>query len=115
MQKLIPIAEQIAAILIERRQTVAVSESSTGGLISAALLIPLAAQERIDLKAVNQIRAAATDGKVMDHLFFLTDVYGPRLSNSTNYFQAADWAVQQLRAGEAGSHGKDDPGGDRRA
>ena len=38
MQKLIPIAEQIAAILIERHQTVAVSESSTGGLISAALL-----------------------------------------------------------------------------
>src|SRR3954465_13537044 len=38
MQDLIPIAEQIAARLIERRQTVAVAESSTGGLISAALL-----------------------------------------------------------------------------
>ena len=38
MQDLVPIAEQIAARLIERRQTVAVAESSTGGLISAALL-----------------------------------------------------------------------------
>ena len=38
MQDLIPIAEQIAARLIERRQTIAVAESSTGGLISAALL-----------------------------------------------------------------------------
>src|SRR4051794_19486759 len=38
MQDLIRIAEQIAAGLIERRQTIAVAESSTGGLISAALL-----------------------------------------------------------------------------
>jgi nicotinamide-nucleotide amidase len=38
MQKLIPIAGEIAAILIERRESVAVSESSTGGMISAALL-----------------------------------------------------------------------------
>src|ERR1700710_779398 len=38
MQDLVPIAEKIAAKLIERRQTVAVAESSTGGLISAALL-----------------------------------------------------------------------------
>jgi PncC family amidohydrolase len=38
MQDLVPIAEQIAARLIERKQTIAVAESSTGGLISAALL-----------------------------------------------------------------------------
>src|SRR5471030_454349 len=37
MQDLVPIAEQIAARLIERHQTIAVAESSTGGLISAAL------------------------------------------------------------------------------
>jgi nicotinamide-nucleotide amidase len=38
MQELVGIAEKIAAILKERRQTIAVAESSTGGLISAALL-----------------------------------------------------------------------------
>jgi nicotinamide-nucleotide amidase len=38
MQELVAIAEEIAAKLIERRQTIAVAESSTGGLISAALL-----------------------------------------------------------------------------
>src|ERR1700716_3455105 len=38
MEDLVPIAKKIAAILIERRQTIAVAESSTGGLISAALL-----------------------------------------------------------------------------
>jgi nicotinamide-nucleotide amidase len=38
MKDLVAIAEKIAAKLIERRQTIAVAESSTGGLISAALL-----------------------------------------------------------------------------
>ncbi len=38
MKDLVPIAEKIAARLIERRQTIAVAESSTGGLISASLL-----------------------------------------------------------------------------
>jgi nicotinamide-nucleotide amidase len=38
MKELVTIAEQIAAKLIERRENIAVAESSTGGLISAALL-----------------------------------------------------------------------------
>jgi nicotinamide-nucleotide amidase len=38
MDKLLPIAERIAARLIERKETVAVAEGSAGGLISAALL-----------------------------------------------------------------------------
>jgi nicotinamide-nucleotide amidase len=38
MKELVTIAEQIAAKLIERKETIAVAESSTGGLISAALL-----------------------------------------------------------------------------
>ena len=38
MQDLVATAEKIAARLIERRQTIAVAESSTAGLISAALL-----------------------------------------------------------------------------
>ena len=38
MNELVTTAEKIAAKLIERKQTIAVAESSTGGLISAALL-----------------------------------------------------------------------------
>ena len=38
MHDLINIAEQIAARLIARRETIAIAESSTGGLISTALL-----------------------------------------------------------------------------
>jgi nicotinamide-nucleotide amidase len=38
MKELVAIAEKIAAKLVERKQTIAVAESSTGGLISASLL-----------------------------------------------------------------------------
>ena len=38
MKELVTIAEKIAVQLIARKQTIAVAESSTGGLISAALL-----------------------------------------------------------------------------
>jgi PncC family amidohydrolase len=38
MDALKPLAEQIAARLIARKETIAVAESSTGGLIAAALL-----------------------------------------------------------------------------
>ena len=38
MDALLPLAERIAARLIARQETIAVAESSTGGLIAAALL-----------------------------------------------------------------------------
>jgi PncC family amidohydrolase len=38
MRDLVPHAEKVAALLKERRETVAVAESSAGGLLSAALL-----------------------------------------------------------------------------
>ncbi len=38
MKKLTSLAEKVGELLIERRQTLAVSESSSGGLISASLL-----------------------------------------------------------------------------
>ena len=38
MQSLLPITEKIAARLIERKETIAIAESSPGGLIAAALL-----------------------------------------------------------------------------
>ena len=38
MQTLLPLAEPVAMLLKQRRETIAVAESSTGGLIAAALL-----------------------------------------------------------------------------
>lgn len=40
---------------------------------------------------------AFENSKVMDQLFYLADVYGPRLTGSPEFQQAADWAVSRLK------------------
>ncbi len=57
------------------------------------------AQEPVDLAVVHRIKAEAfQNGKVMDHLFFLTDVGGPRLTASPGQRAAADWAIARLKS-----------------
>ena len=57
-----------------------------------------AADETPDLTIVNRIKAEAfQNSQVMDHLFYLSDVYGPRLTNSPGHRAAADWVVKRLR------------------
>ncbi len=67
-------------------------------LIVCALILPTAwAQEKVDLSTIHRIKDEAFQhSKVMDHMFYLTDVYGPRLTNSPSYRAAADWAAKQL-------------------
>ena len=58
---------------------------------------PLLAQEAVDLDAVHRIRTEALqNSQVMEHLFYLTDVSGSRLTNSPGFFTAADWVVKRL-------------------
>ena len=64
----------------------------------APLLAQGLAQERVDLSVVNRIRTEAFDNsKVMDHLAYMTDMYGPRLTGSPEFKQAADWALKRLQ------------------
>jgi carboxypeptidase Q len=68
----------------------------------AATLVFSAAQayseEPVDLSVIQRIKAEAFENsKVMDHEFYLTDVYGPRLTNSPNYKAAGDWVVKRLK------------------
>jgi len=50
-----------------------------------------------DLAAIHRIKEEAfRSGKVMDHLFWLTDANGPRLTGSAGFRSAADWAVHAL-------------------
>jgi carboxypeptidase Q len=64
----------------------------------AALAMPVVAAEgSVDLYTIHRIKAEAFENsKVMDHLFYLSDVYGPRLTNSTGFFAAVDWVVKTL-------------------
>ena len=54
-------------------------------------------EEKVDLAAVHRIRTEAFQrSKVMDHAFYLTDVYGPRLTGSPALRAAGEWAVKRF-------------------
>jgi len=60
--------------------------------------LAIAEDETPDLTIVNRIKAEAfQNSQVMDHLFYLSDVYGPRLTNSPGHRAAAEWAMTRLR------------------
>lgn len=73
-------------------------------LIALGLLVamPLAGQqssEPIDLGVLNQIKwQAFNNSQVMEHLFYLSDVYGPRVNGSPNHRAAAEWIVKRLES-----------------
>lgn len=74
---------------------------SVAGCISLlAVLIPAAMaaeEEKVDLYTIQRLRAEEREhSKVMDTLFYLTDVNGPRLTDSPNFYKAADWVVKQM-------------------
>ena len=76
--------------------------STTMVATMACLSLVIAAQtptERVDLEAIQKIRDQGLNrSQVMDHLFYLTDVYGPRLTGSPGIEQAGDWTVQTLQS-----------------
>jgi carboxypeptidase Q len=69
-------------------------------LLLAAM--PLAAQEateKIDLTVLHEIKNQAFQhSQVMDHLFYISDVYGPRITSSPNHHDAAEWIVKRLQS-----------------
>jgi hypothetical protein len=70
-------------------------------LVCLALLCAPSAQadDKPDLAVVHRIKAEAFgNGKVMDHLFWLTDANGPRLTGSPGLRSAAEWAQRSLKA-----------------
>ena len=67
-------------------------------LITFALLPSLLqAAEKVDLATVHRIKQEAFENsQVMDHLFYLVDVHGPRLTGSPGFHGAADFAVERM-------------------
>lgn len=82
-------------------------------LVISQLSSQLAAQqqaEKIDLNAIYKIKTAEIGNggggrggrgparaPIMETMFNLTDLYGPRLTNSPQFRAAGDWAVKQLK------------------
>ncbi len=65
---------------------------------ATAVPLLLIAAESVDLSVIQRVKTEAFEhSKVMDHMFYLTDVNGPRLTGSPNYKAAGDWAVSRLK------------------
>ena len=64
------------------------------------------AAEKVDLTTVHRIKSEAFENsQVMDHMFYLTDVNGPRLTGSPGYEKAANWVVKKMKdMGAENSH-----------
>jgi nicotinamide-nucleotide amidase len=103
MQTLLPLAEKIAALLKDRRETVAVAESSTGGLISAALLsVPGASAYFIGGSVVYTLKARRAMLDVPDDAFAgiksVTEEGAMILARAARTRFAVTWTIAEIGA-----------------
>jgi PncC family amidohydrolase len=103
MKDLVAIAEKIAARLTERRQTIAVAESSTGGLISAALLAVPGASAYFLGGAVVYTRDARRilmdiPDEAMKGIRSASEPYAELLANQIRRRFSTDWGLSETGA-----------------
>jgi nicotinamide-nucleotide amidase len=103
MRDLVAIAEKIAAKLIERRQTIAVAESSTGGLIAASLLAVPGASAYFLGGAVVYTRDARRilmdiPDEAMKGIRSASEPYAKLLASQIRARFATDWGLSETGA-----------------
>ena len=103
MIELMTIAEKIAAQLIARKQTIAVAESSTGGLISAALLSVPGASAYFLGGAVVYTRDARRllmdiPDEAMQGIRSASEPYAKLLAGQARQRFATDWGLSETGA-----------------
>ena len=103
MKDLVAIAEKIAVRLIERRRTIAVAESSTGGLISAALLAVPGASAYFLGSAVVYTRDARRilveiPDDAMNEIRSASEPYATLLASRIRHRFSSDWGLSETGA-----------------
>ena len=103
MKELVTIAEQAAVRLIARKETIAVAESSTGGLISAALLsVPGASAYFLGGAVVYTARARAAligiERADVEGMRSASEPYAQLLARRTKEKLRATWGVAETGA-----------------
>ena len=116
MKDLVPLAEQIAALLQAKQHTVAVAESSTGGLISAALLaVPGASAYFLGGAVVytGQARTALLDipAAALAGMRPATEAYAQLVARHTRERFTSTWALAETGATGPTGNRYGDPAG----
>src|SRR5262245_20314816 len=68
-------------------------------LVAVAMAVAFveAQTEKMDYATIGRIRdEGLARSQVMDHVSWLSDVYGPRLTGSPAILQASDWAIKKF-------------------
>jgi PncC family amidohydrolase len=116
MSDLNALDERVAKLLVARGETIAVAESSAGGLISAALLaVPGASKFYVGGAVVYTARARLTlmdiPQKAMDGLRSASEPYAVMLARVARKNLKANWALSETgAAGPEGNRYGDAPG-----
>ena len=116
MDVLTPLAEKIAARLIARKETIAIAESSTGGLVSAALLAVPGASAFFLGGAVVYTKAARSGLMGIGDADMLglrpsTEAYSLMLAKRARERMGATWAVGETGAAGPTGNRYGDPAG----
>ena len=103
MKELVGIAEQIAARLVARKETIAVAESSTGGLIAAALLAVPGASAYFKGGAVVYTREARRllmdiPDEAMKGIRSASEAYAKLLAEQMRRRFETDWGISETGA-----------------
>ena len=116
MQNLLPLAEKIAVMLKQRRENIAVAESTTGGLISAALLsVPGASAYFIGGAVVYTLKARRAMLEVPDSAFAgiksVTEEGAMILARAARTRFAVTWSIAEIGASGPTGNRYGDPAG----
>jgi nicotinamide-nucleotide amidase len=116
MQDLIPAAQKLGALLKDRHETVAVAESTTGGLISAALLsVPGASAYFIGGAVVYTLKARRAMLEVPDSAFAgiksVTEEGALILARAARERFGVTWSVSEIGASGPTGNRYGDPAG----
>ena len=103
MKELVSIAEQIAVKLVARKQTIAVAESSTGGLIAASLLAVPGASAYFLGSAVVYTRNARRilmdiPDEAMKGIRSASEPYATLLASQIRHRFSTDWGLSETGA-----------------
>lgn len=116
METLLPLAKQIAVLLKQRRETIAIAESSSGGLLSAALLAVPGASAYFLAGAVvytHRARKRLLDipAEAVEGMRSASEPYALLLARTARERFSASWGLAETgAAGPTGNSYGDSPG-----
>lgn len=109
LEKLAPVAAKVAALLMEREQTVAVADGSTGGLISAGLLtVPGATGFCVGGGTIYSLKARSVlldlDRAELKGMESVTESYALLQARAIRDRFGGDWGVAESGSAGPGRH-----------